>query len=72
MSERLAVYYDTRVLAHDTGEGFFEAAASPHLAIAEKHPENDLRLRNMVSVLQHGPIAEALDWHIAPAASRET
>ncbi len=71
MSERLAIFYDARVLAHDTGEGFFEAAASPHLAITEQHPENDLRLENMVSVLERGPVADALDWHSAPAASRE-
>ncbi len=71
MSERLTVFYDAEVLAHDTGEGFFEAAASPHLALAEKHPENGLRLQNMVSVLQRGPIADALDWHAAPAASRD-
>ncbi len=71
MSDRLAVFYDARVLAHDTGEGFFEAAASPHLAIAEKHPENGLRLQNMASVLQRGPIAEALDWHTAPTAGRD-
>ena len=71
MSERLAVFYDERVLEHDTGSGFFEAAASPYLVHREPHPENRLRLDNMVAVLREGPIAAALDWRRAPAASRQ-
>ncbi|MGD8350431.1 MAG: hypothetical protein PVI79_14375 [Gammaproteobacteria bacterium] len=71
MNQRLAVFYDPRVLEHDTGEGLFEAAASPFLAHAEPHPENALRLENMASILRTGPIAESLDWQLAPAAGRE-
>jgi acetoin utilization deacetylase AcuC-like enzyme len=71
MRERLAVFYDARVLEHDTGEGFFEAAASPYLPRREPHPENGLRLENMAAVLREGPIAAELDWQLAPAAARE-
>ena len=69
MTDRLAVFYDARVLHHETGEGFFEAGASPFLRLTEKHPENDLRLRNMHAVLAKGPIAEAIDWHDAGLAT---
>lgn len=70
MSERLSVFFDPCVFEHDTGQGFFEASASPYLPIVEKHPENGERARNMLAVLQHGPIAEALDWHCGEVASR--
>ena len=69
MSQRLAVFFDERVFDHDTGKGFFEAEASPFLEVAETHPENGARLKNMHAVLTNGPIAEAIDWHgAAPAA----
>ena len=71
MSERLTVFYDERVLEHDTGSGFFEAAASPYLIHRETHPENRLRVENMAAVLREGPIAAALDWRQAPGAGRE-
>ena len=70
MTDRLAVFFDPCVLDHETGEGFFEASPSPHLPIRETHPENAARARNMLGVLQQGPIAEALDWHGAEAAGR--
>ena len=70
MSDRMAVFYDERVLDHDTGHGFFEAQASPYLEVAERHPENGERLRNMISVLRQGPIQGDLDWHGAAPASR--
>ena len=69
--QRLAVFYDERVLAHATGDGFFEAAPSPFLPLTERHPENRERIENMVAVLRDGPLADALDWHGAEAAARE-
>ena len=71
MSERLAVFFDPAVLEHDTGEGFFEAPASPILPVSETHPENRARLENMLGVLRQGPIAEWLDWYQADAAGRD-
>ena len=70
MSDRIAVFHDDRLFEHDTGAGFFEARASPYLEVAERHPENDVRLRNMVSVLKKGPIKDDLDWHRGAPASR--
>ena len=70
MTDRLAVYFDPGVLAHQTGEGFFEAAASPYLPLAEIHPENAQRLQNMLAILQQGPIAEAIDWYRGEPAAR--
>ena len=70
MNQRLAIFYDPRVLEHDTGSGFFEAAASPWLVLDETHPENRQRVENMAAVLSRGPLAEVLDWRSAPAATR--
>ena len=58
----LHVFYDERVLAHDTGAGLFESGPSELLAAPELHPENAERLRNMLSVLERGPLAESLVW----------
>jgi acetoin utilization deacetylase AcuC-like enzyme len=71
MADRLAVFFHPCVFDHDTGQGFFEADASPYLPILERHPENADRTRNMLSVLQQGPISEALDWHRGEAAARD-
>ena len=62
MSDRLAVFFDPRIFDHDTGRGFFEAAASPHLQVLETHPENADRLRNMCAIISKGPISDAIDW----------
>ena len=56
------VFWDERVLAHDTGAGLFEAGPSPLLDIPELHPENAERVRNMRSLLERGPIAPHLRW----------
>jgi hypothetical protein len=68
MTDRLAVFFHPCIFDHDTGQGFFEADASPYLQVMEKHPENGDRTRNMLSVLRHGPISEVLDWHQGAAA----
>ncbi len=62
------VFWDERVLAHDTGAGFFEAPASGLLDVQELHPENADRVRNMRSVLARGPTAPHLRWHGGRAA----
>jgi acetoin utilization deacetylase AcuC-like enzyme len=69
------VFWDERVLAHDTGAGLFEAAASPLVDTPELHPENAERLRNMRAALLRGPIAPHLRWHggrLATEAELET
>ncbi|MEU5402309.1 hypothetical protein ABZ348_23775 [Streptomyces sp. NPDC005963] len=63
MSDTVHVFWDARVLDHDTGAGFWEAAPSALLAESELHPESAPRIRNMKSVLERGPIAERIVWH---------
>lgn len=70
MTDRMAVYFDSCVFDHDTGEGFFEAKPSPHLPIIEMHPENGDRVRNMYGILKQGPITGVLDWYQGEIASR--
>ncbi len=62
-ASKLDVFWDERVLNHETGEGMWESSASPLLWEQELHPENSIRIRNMKHVLEHGPIADALVWH---------
>jgi acetoin utilization deacetylase AcuC-like enzyme len=69
--DRIAVFFDPRVLDHDTGAGVFEAAPSPYLEVAEPHPENAARIRNMRSVLERGPLADRLDWPLAATGADE-
>jgi len=70
MNDRLAVFFDPCIFDHHTGNGFFEAKASPYLPVIETHPENSERVRNMYGVLKDGPIAEVLDWHAGENADR--
>jgi acetoin utilization deacetylase AcuC-like enzyme len=56
--DELAVFWHDDVLLHDTGSGVFEHAPSPLLAEDELHPENALRIRNMRSILERGPLRE--------------
>ena len=61
MSE-LAVFWHDDVLLHDTGAGLFETGPNEFLDVPELHPENDVRIRNMRSLLTRGPLAPHLDW----------
>ncbi len=61
--DTLEVFWNESALGHDTGRGFFGGPASEYLAVAENHPENADRVRNMHAVLQRGPISEYLHWH---------
>lgn len=70
LRDRLSVFFDPRVLDHNTGVGFFESAPSPYLAVQEQHPENADRVRNMQAVLKNGPISDSLDWFGAEPATR--
>ena len=70
MSDRLAVFFDPCIFDHDSGRGFFEASPSPYLPVIENHPENAERTRNMLALLQQGPVADALDWYKGEAARR--
>ena len=58
MPDELAVFWHDDALLHDTGSGLFEHAPSPLLAESELHPENAVRVRNMKSILERGPLSE--------------
>ena len=58
--ERIRVYFDERLLAYDTGSGFFEHPPHELLCVSEKHPENGDRVRNIHSVCLKGPIGARL------------
>jgi acetoin utilization deacetylase AcuC-like enzyme len=70
-TNRLAVFYDERVLGHDTGAGFFETRPSALLPVAEIHPENADRIRNIHGVLVNGPLESIIDWCDASLVSDE-
>ena len=57
------VFWDERVLEHDTGSGLFDTEERALLAVPELHPENVERILNMKSVLERGPIAAHVRWH---------
>ncbi|GLW98242.1 class II histone deacetylase [Microtetraspora sp. NBRC 16547] len=65
------VFWDARVLDHDTGSGFWEAAPSGLLAEQELHPESAPRIRNMKAVLERGPVASLLTWRPGRLATEE-
>ena len=67
----LSIFWDERVLDHETGVGFWEVGASPLLDEPELHPENPLRIRNMRSVLERGPISDDLEWCSGRLATRD-
>jgi len=66
----LVVHHDD-CLAHDTGEGLFEAGPSPLIAVPEPHPESPARVRNIHSALERGPLAGELRWREARPAGNE-
>ncbi|MBK0419938.1 hypothetical protein JD276_12945 [Leucobacter sp. CSA1] len=68
---RLAIYWDERVLLNDTGHAFGEVPPSPLIDVQQHHVENSDRVRDMVSVLERGPIAEHLDWRPGRLAASE-
>jgi acetoin utilization deacetylase AcuC-like enzyme len=58
----LHVFWHDDALRHDTGSGLFDGVPSPLIEVPELHPENDVRIRNVRSVLRDGPLAPRLRW----------
>jgi acetoin utilization deacetylase AcuC-like enzyme len=61
-TQQIDVFWHEDALKHDTGWGVLEAEPSPLIEIPERHPENDVRIRNMKSILERGPVATRLEW----------
>jgi acetoin utilization deacetylase AcuC-like enzyme len=59
----VSVFWHDDALRHDTGWGVFDAEASTLIDVLERHPENDVRVRNMKSILERGPVSSRLEWH---------
>ncbi len=51
------LFWHEDALRHDTGSGLFEQPPSPLLDEQELHPENAVRIRNMKSILERGPLS---------------
>ena len=65
----LTVFWDERVLHHDTGTALHEVAPSPWIPDAEAHTEGPARLVAMQSVLRNGPAASEITWGTGRLAS---
>lgn len=58
------VFWEEGMLKHETGRGVFDTGIDPgFLDVLENHPENSDRVKNMVSILERGPIAPFISWH---------
>lgn len=71
LKDPLAVFWHPAVLDHDTGMGILEAEPRPDLGIAEEHPENALRVRNIKTVLERGPLSGHIAWQDGRLATRD-
>lgn len=71
MGHKLHVFWHSDVLLHDTGQGVFERSPSDLLSIQEKHPEGKDRILNMLSVLNRGPLAKLITWHLGRHSSEK-
>ncbi len=66
---RIDVFWHEDVLLHDIGPAAFDAPPSHLFAVDERHVEGPDRVRNMLSVLERGPISAHLEWHRGRQAS---
>lgn len=67
----LTIYWDERVLDHDTGPALHEAVPSPWISTAEPHTEGPARMRAMYSILRSGPLASRLAWGTGRLATHD-
>ena len=63
------VFWHPDALKHNPSAGVFGGQPSPLLAVDEMHPENAERMRNMLAILQRGPLSTHLSWHDGRHAS---
>lgn len=72
-NKMIDVFWHEGMLNHETGKGVFDSGIDPgFLDVLEKHPENSDRIKNMVSILQKGPISPYISWqHGRPAQVNE-
>jgi acetoin utilization deacetylase AcuC-like enzyme len=61
-NQRVHVFWDERVLLHDTGRALHETAPPPWFDPTQPHTEGPERLVAMVAALRSGPLAEHVVW----------
>jgi acetoin utilization deacetylase AcuC-like enzyme len=66
-AEKLSIFWHEDVLLHDSGA----SANVPQLEVTERHPDSADRLRNMKSLLERGPLSDALTWCAGRHANHE-
>jgi acetoin utilization deacetylase AcuC-like enzyme len=59
--ESLRVFWHDDCLLHDGGHGVLEGTPSPYLAMLEPHVETAMRVINIKSILEKGPLQDRLD-----------
>jgi acetoin utilization deacetylase AcuC-like enzyme len=69
--QQLTVFWDDRVLRHDTGTALHEAPESPWIGSPLPHTEGPERLVAMHDVLRNGPLGEAVHWAGGRLATEE-
>ncbi|CAN8311775.1 unnamed protein product [Cochlearia groenlandica] len=68
-TNRIDVFWHEGMLKHDAVRGVFDTGLDPgFLEVLDKHPENADRVRNMVSILKHGPISPHINWFLGRLA----
>jgi acetoin utilization deacetylase AcuC-like enzyme len=68
---KLTIYWDARVLDHDTGSALHETAPSPWITETMPHVEGPTRIRAMYEVLRNGPLAPQVSWGRGRLASED-
>lgn len=67
--QMMHVFWHEGMLKHDSGKGVFDSGLDPgFLDVLEKHPENEDRIKNIVSILRRGPISPHMSWHLGRPA----
>ncbi len=69
--ETLRVYWHDDCLLHDGGDSVLEAAPSPYLVMAEPHVETAMRVLNIKSMLETGPLKDRIDLRTGRHATDE-
>lgn len=67
----LRLYWHDDCMLHDAGEGVLESRPSPYLAIHEPHVETSMRVLNIKSMLETGPLKDHIDKRIGRHATED-
>ena len=72
MNCRIDVFFNEEMLNYSAGDGLFDTLESPkYIVDFDGHPENSSRIKNIVSILQNGPIAPYVSFQCGKKAKLE-